>query len=195
MSTVVTRAVAVAVVAGVAAGPSPPSGRASGGVVDGAGEARRGVDRGVRGAATAPACGGTATAPCGEHPATAQARDRATIGPDAVLVRKHSSIRELVAALTREFDELAVRDEWDADQYAVGFARSGRILPLLYVSTWRRPPGRYFVTVETLDVDGDAGRGLVVPASVTVEDCDLPRVAELVRTHLLAERPAGGAVT
>lgn len=41
-----------------------------------------------------------------------------------------------------------VNDHWEADRCAVGLSRPGEDRPLVYITTWRMPPGTYCVELE-----------------------------------------------
>jgi len=71
-------------------------------------------------------------------------------GWTVVRLKKSKSVYQLLEQLRRRLgrDAFDVVDHWDADLCAVGVSRPGTASPLVYISTWRQPPGRYFVSLE-----------------------------------------------
>ena len=62
---------------------------------------------------------------------------------------KDTSIDQLVAALPMRERGWVVVDHWDADLFAIGVARKDDERRLVYVSTFKRAPGRYDYQCET----------------------------------------------
>lgn len=63
-------------------------------------------------------------------------------------VPKHTSIVRVVATLRLAERGWIETDHWDADLCAVGIARSGGPRQLVYISTWKKRPGRYYFECE-----------------------------------------------
>jgi hypothetical protein len=61
---------------------------------------------------------------------------------------KDPSIHELLRALSLEERGWVVLDDWDADLCAVGIAHRSQPRRLVYVSTWKKPLGRYYYGCE-----------------------------------------------
>lgn len=64
-------------------------------------------------------------------------------------VSKHPSIVRLLDALALPEHGWVEVDFWDGDTCAVGIARRGTPRPLVDVSVWNLPPGRYYYECET----------------------------------------------
>lgn len=62
---------------------------------------------------------------------------------------KDASIRGLVEALDFKGNGWVMTDQWDGDLCAIGIAAAGRPRPLVYVSTRKMAPGRYYFECET----------------------------------------------
>jgi len=65
-------------------------------------------------------------------------------------LKKDKSIHVLLEQLRVRLGSQAfeVLDHWDADLCAIGIARPESPIPLVYISTWRQPPGKYVVSLE-----------------------------------------------
>lgn len=62
---------------------------------------------------------------------------------------KHPSIDQLVAALPMRERFWVLVDHWEADLFAIGVARKDDERRLVYISTFKRAPGRYDYQCET----------------------------------------------
>jgi len=61
---------------------------------------------------------------------------------------KDPSIHALLRALSLEERGWVVTDDWDADLCAIGIAHRSQPRRLVYVSTWKKPPARYYYECE-----------------------------------------------
>ncbi len=96
---------------------------------------------------------------------------------------KHESILGFLARLTSELDPnlWTVVDHWDADLHAIGIARPSEPGVLVYVSTWRQPPGKFFCSLELPPPPGDDAPYRPAGDSGGVE---FPEVLRLIREQL-----------
>jgi hypothetical protein len=70
------------------------------------------------------------------------------IGSMDSLEKDQSVISTLHSLRERFGDALTIVDHWDADLVAVGVAALASPSPLVYFSTWKCEPGRYYVDLE-----------------------------------------------
>jgi uncharacterized protein (DUF433 family) len=105
---------------------------------------------------------------------------------DIVAVRnyggKDKAIQHVVGWLEdRLRGSLVILDHWDGDLSAVGIARPESPDNLVYISTWGRSPGRYFVELEAPPAPGSE-----LPYEITgrYENVDQESLLGIVREHL-----------
>lgn len=65
------------------------------------------------------------------------------------LFQKDSSIVDVVRRVTSVLPEVTWVDEWDVDLSAIGFSTPTCPQRLVYVCTYKLPPGQYFVVCDT----------------------------------------------
>lgn len=90
----------------------------------------------------------TGTVRTATHAMTTYSPNILPIGLTDTLEKDESIIRTLHSLRERFGDALMVVDHWDADLVAVGVATLASARPLVYFSTWKREPGRYYVDLE-----------------------------------------------
>lgn len=93
---------------------------------------------------------------------------------------KDPSIGTLLRALSLEKRGWIVVDHWDADLFAIGIARKDNPRRLVYISTFKRSPGRYYYECEipTRSDDGD------YLTTSSAEDVDLDTLIHEMTRHL-----------
>ena len=97
-------------------------------------------------------------------------------------MEKDPSIVQAVAALEGRFGAaLKVADHWEADLMSIGVTGSGAPDVLVYFSTFRRAPGRYYVDLES---PAPVGSNLPYQQGETFDDVDFEELASLVSRHL-----------
>jgi hypothetical protein len=98
-------------------------------------------------------------------------------------LNKHESILGFLARLSGELDPSSweVVDHWDSDLHAIGIARRGEPGVLVFVSTRRQLPGRFFCSLELPPPPGDDAP--YRPAGDR-DGVEFPDVLRLVREHL-----------
>ena len=101
---------------------------------------------------------------------------------------KDESLLDVLSRLRADLGKEAflIRDHWDADLCAVGIERPGPGGQLVYISTWQRPAGSYYVELE---VPADSGASYEVAARF--DSVEYSELLELVRGHLLKDNPPG----
>jgi hypothetical protein len=89
-----------------------------------------------------------------------------------------------ILALLEEIDITghgwSIVDHWEADRFAIGVGRFGDDEKLVYVSTWQRPVGHYFVELEKSAPEDPLG----YVTEFQAEDCDLGQVIAFMEEHL-----------
>jgi hypothetical protein len=89
-----------------------------------------------------------------------------------------------ILALLEEIDipghGWSIVDHWEADRFAIGVGRFDDDGKLVYVSTWQKPAGHYFVELEKSAPEDPLG----YVAELQAEDCDLGQVIALMKEHL-----------
>ena len=108
----------------------------------------------------------------------------ATPRPGPPLVTKHPYLVQLLDALKLPDRGWREVDHWDGDTCAVGIARTGQRRPLVYVSVWTLPPGRYYFECET-PTGPDATDYEVVEKG---EDVDFDALLCAMERHLSVNR-------
>lgn len=74
-------------------------------------------------------------------------------------MQKDKAINEVVDRLCAMFgDRIRLVDYWTADLCAVGFQGAEHPSPVVYVSVFSKPPGRYFIAVEDEQAAGRTTR-------------------------------------
>jgi hypothetical protein len=101
-------------------------------------------------------------------------------GRDGQPASKHRSIVQLLDRLAMAERGWVETDTWDGDLCAVGIARLGAPRPLVYVSVWNLPPGRYYYECET-PTGPDATDYEVVERG---EDVDFETLRRAMERHL-----------
>ena|SRR5579859_4118639 len=100
------------------------------------------------------------------------------------LPNKDAEIREVLSWLTdRLGSNFHVVDHWDADRCAIGVTAVHDAKQLVYISSWSRPSGRYFVELETAPSPGSEMPYTTVNKFDTV---DREELARIVAEHLTA---------
>ena len=104
-------------------------------------------------------------------------------------MEKDASIVRAVAALEAHFgDDLLVADHWDADLMAIGVSARSEPARLVYLSTFRRAPGRFYAELELPSAPGSA---VPYEKGEVFADVDLDTLTEIVARHLgLTSGPA-----
>jgi hypothetical protein len=105
--------------------------------------------------------------------------------PTIDIPSKDPEIREVLSWLRDRVGPFRVIDHWDADLCAVGVAAIHDPQQLVYISSWNRPTGRYFVELETAPLPGSEMPYTSVGKFDTVGREEL---ASLVAQHL-SRRP------
>jgi len=96
---------------------------------------------------------------------------------------KDPSIDTLLRALSLEDRGWMVVDNWDADLFAIGIARRGHPRRLVYISTFKQSPGRYYYECE-VPTSVDDGDYLTTSSA---EDVDLESLIRAMTRHLSDE--------
>ena len=98
---------------------------------------------------------------------------------------KDPSIQEVLGMVAEAFgtEGWTVMDHWEPDMFAMGIARADDPARLVYVSTWRRMPGRYFYECETPPATEEPRR-----AESSEEYVDSVRLLEVIGRHLRLRR-------
>jgi hypothetical protein len=102
--------------------------------------------------------------------------------PERDIPSKDAEIREVLSWLRdRLGPTFLVIDHWDGDLCATGVAAMHDPQQLVYISSWNRPSGHYFVELETAPAPGSE----LPYASVSKFDSvDRDELARLVAQHL-----------
>jgi hypothetical protein len=105
---------------------------------------------------------------------------------------KDESIHDLLARLKRALRgrEFQVVDHWEASLCAIGVASPQEKRALAYISTFDKPPGYYFLSLELPPPPG-SGRSYV-PAG-EYEHVDFKGLARLIKRHLDPKRWKSGS--
>ena len=100
---------------------------------------------------------------------------------------KDKTIVDVVAQLHLRIGKEAFQivDHWDADCMAVGVARSDDPRTLVYISTFNKPIGRYFVSLESPPAKGDDAPYKDIGHH---EDVDIETLVRIVQKHLSVEK-------
>jgi hypothetical protein len=95
---------------------------------------------------------------------------------------KDAEIRAVLSWLgDRLGPTFVVVDHWDGDLCAIGVAATHDPKQLVYISSWNRPGGRYFVELETAPAPGSE----MQYASVSkFDNVDREELARIVAQHL-----------
>jgi len=93
---------------------------------------------------------------------------------------KDESILRFLNAIELKSRGWIIVDHWPADRFAIGIARNNETEKLGYISTWRKPPGHYYVELEGPAIPGS----LDSMTEAKVDDCDLPQAISLLEKHL-----------
>ena len=93
---------------------------------------------------------------------------------------KDPSIGKLLQALSLEERGWVVVDHWDADLFAIGIARKGHPRRLVYISTFKKSPGRYYYECEVPTSSDDAA----YLTTSSAEDVDLDTLIRAMSLHL-----------
>lgn len=96
------------------------------------------------------------------------------------LRQKDSSIVSLVQNINPWARGWMIVDHWNADRYAIGIAARSNPDRLVYLSSWGKAPGRFFVELETPAMNEDLGY-----VATRIEDCGLSEVVEVLETHIV----------
>ena len=96
---------------------------------------------------------------------------------------KEASIRELLRQLHVRLGPATfeVVNHWDADLCAVGLTKPGVPLPLVYISTFNLPPGRYYVALEA---PPNAGRMDLYEHAGELTNVDFEQLVRILSDHL-----------
>lgn len=92
---------------------------------------------------------------------------------------KDESLLALLDRLQLAAKEWAVVDHWEADLCAVGIAHRDDPRRLVYVSTWNKPAGRYYIECETPRGDDPTDY-----PSHEIEDADFGALVSAMEAHL-----------
>lgn len=101
---------------------------------------------------------------------------------------KHRSISKLVERLRPADRGWSIVDHWDGDLCAVGIAQPRRLSRLVYVSTWRMRPGRYYYECEAPSGRKETDYEVVE----TGEDVDFAALLSAMERHLVRGAKPGG---
>jgi hypothetical protein len=102
--------------------------------------------------------------------------------PKVDIPSKDAEIREVLSWLRdRLGPTFLVIDHWDGDLCAIGVAATHDPKQLVYISSWNRPGGRYFVELETAPAPGSEMPYTSVSKFDTV---DREELACIVAQHL-----------
>ena len=98
-------------------------------------------------------------------------------------LNKDRSILDVLARLERELGEAAFRvvDHWEASACAIGVASPKDQRVLAYISTFDKPEGYYFLSLELAPPPGSERS--YAPAG-EFEHVDFPKLAWLIKRHL-----------
>ena len=97
---------------------------------------------------------------------------------------KDPSIVQLVAALPMRERSWVLVDHWEADLFAIGVGRKGDERRLVYISTFKRAPGRY-------DYECETPSGPELTDFDTTEEGEDVGIDELVRAMVRHLAPRG----
>ncbi len=99
------------------------------------------------------------------------------------IVNKDKSIWGFLAQLAAVTDtwQWQVTDHWEGDRMAVGLTRLSTQQPLIYVSTYNLPAGRYFYECEKAAPEGDEAQYVTVSQA---DDVDFLTLVTVIREHL-----------
>lgn len=103
---------------------------------------------------------------------------------DELIQRKDGSILHFLHAADMEGHGWVAIDHWEADRYAVGISRKEGSGGLAYVSTWRKPSGRYHVELEA-PVEYDP---VGYTTETVIDDCDVDQAIAVIEEHLGSPR-------
>ncbi len=98
-------------------------------------------------------------------------------------LKKDKSIRGVLKRLRSHIGDEAfhVVDNWDADLFAVGIAKTSDHGTLAYISTWKKEPGKYFVELESPPQEGD---DLPYRVAASYESVTFGELLDIVSRHL-----------
>ena len=94
---------------------------------------------------------------------------------------KDAAISDVVRRLGEHFGpEVVVRDHWDADLCAIGISRADAEYPLVYISTYKRSPGRYFLSLE----EAPKSKSDIATQVGDFDNLEFVELAERIAEHL-----------
>lgn len=95
---------------------------------------------------------------------------------------KEECIKNLLKYLLTKYPELIVRDLWEGDNCATGLVNRSET-KLVYISTWEKPKGLFFVAMETSFTNINEKYDQVE----NFENVTIDELEELVKKHLITE--------